>query len=270
MPENTQTNFSSGTEEGSSKQVPQESDVPGNEKTNFSPETEEGSSKQAPQNSGFSSPSAITGEIPCYFEGTSYSSFRPLQPTYVPAGTGESIKVEKLEKFELNPLSSKIIKVSQILKGIPQNPYFRSLKGYSEVAKQSLINAWDHIFEETIDQIQTMQVSGFWVDAKRMWEIMQELQNMGYNVIVPRRRLVELTDVMVKLRRHRIDIRGLRRKAEQHRLQKSRLEFEIVKLRAKVEAEKVAYEHVMAEVVKMEDEVPNFDDVFAKLAIKQF
>ena len=165
--------------------------------------------------------------------------------------------------------SSQAIIVSRILKGIPQSPHFLPLKGYSDVAKHSLINAWDCIFEQVVDQIESMQVDGFWVNAKRLWETMGELQNMGYNVIAVRRRLVELTDVMLRIRKHRSDIRELKSKAEKHRMEKSRLEFEIMKLRDRVEAEKARHEEVMVKVKKMEQKMPHFDDVFSRMAAQK-
>ena len=170
------------------------------------------------------------------------------------------IKNEKLEVTEPEQSSSRVseqsssqvILVSRILKGIPQSPHFLPLKGYSDVAKYSLIDAWDSIFEEVVDQIRSMQVNGFWVYANRLWQTMGELQNMGYNVTVVRRRLVELTDVVLRIRRHRSDIRELKSKAKGHRAEKGRLECEIMKLRDRVEAEKASLEEVMVKVKKME------------------
>lgn len=247
-------------EESNSGCTPQENGVPA-EKANT------GSPPQA----------AITGGIPCYFEEFRYSSHPPAPPRCTSAGMEQVIKKDKLEVTEpeqssswvSEQSSSQVILVSRILKGIPQSPHFLPLKGYSDVAKHSLINAWDCIFEEVVDQIQSMQVNGFWVNAKRLWQTMGELQNMGYNVIAVRRRLVELTDVVLRIRRHRSDIRELKSKAEEHRAAKSRLEFEIMKLRDRVEAEKARLKEVMVKVKKMEQKVSQFDDVLSTMATQK-
>lgn len=133
-----------------------------------------------------------------------------------------------------------------------------------------MIHAWDRIYEETVDQIQSMCVNGFWIDAKRLWETTQELQTMGYNTLPLRRRLVELSDVLIKRKRHRIEKERLKSKAERHIMEKNKLEFEIVKLKAKAEAEKASFEDIMGKVAKMDDEMPSFNASFSKLAIKPF
>ncbi|KAH9614754.1 hypothetical protein KSS87_016542 [Heliosperma pusillum] len=216
-------------------------------------------------------PSAVTGEIPCHFEGSSYSS-KLSSPSCFTFTSEEPITKEKQEKSEPVPsrVSTQIVIVSRILKGMPQNPHFLPLKSYSNVAKQRLINAWDNIFEETVDNLLSLQVNGFSADAKRLWETMEELEKMGYDVILLRRRLVELTDVIIRQRNRRSEIVRLKDKAEQHKMEKSRLEFEIVKLRARVEAAEASVDDVMDKVRKIEDEMPHLNDVFTKLAIKLF
>ncbi|XP_074308161.1 uncharacterized protein LOC141643036 isoform X2 [Silene latifolia] len=250
----------------------------------------------------FTTPSAVTGEIPCHFEGSSYSS-KLSSPNCFTFTSGEPITKEMQEKSEpklpsrdstqILPVfmagepitkviqekseaklpsraSTQIVIVSRILKGMPQNPHFLPLKSYSTVAKEKLINAWDNIFEETVDNLLSLQVNGFSADAKRLWETMEELEKMGYHVIPLRRRLVDLTDVIIRRRNRRTEIMRLKDEAEQHRMEKSRLEFEIAKLRAKVEAANASVEDIMGKVTKMEDEMPHFNDVFTKLAIKLF
>ncbi|KAK9683443.1 hypothetical protein RND81_10G141800 [Saponaria officinalis] len=221
----------------------------------------------------FTTPSAVTGAIPCHFEGSTYFSklytptcWTPVQSIY----TEESIKKEMQDESESKSPSTQMAVVSRILKGIPQNPHFFPLKAYSNVAKQRLISAWDNIFEETVDKLLSLQINGFSVNAKRLWETMEELEKMGYNVLVLRRRLVELTDVLISRRRHRTEITRLKAEAEEHRMEKSRLEFEIVKLKAKAEAEKASVDDTMARVAKMEDKMPHFDVDFTELAIKLF
>ncbi|KAK9683436.1 hypothetical protein RND81_10G141300 [Saponaria officinalis] len=215
----------------------------------------------------FTTPSAVTGAIPCHFEGSNYF-WKLYTPTC--CTPGEAIKKEKKDESESKPPSTQMAVVSRILKGIPQNPHFVPLKAYSNVAKQRLITAWDNIFEETVDKLLTLQINGFSVNAKRLWETMEELEKMGYNVLLLRRRLVELTDVLISRRRHRTEMTRLKAEAEEHRMEKSRLEFEIVKLKAKAEAEKASVDDTMARVAKMEDEMPHFDVDFTKLAIKLF
>ncbi|KAL9226679.1 hypothetical protein vseg_002464 [Gypsophila vaccaria] len=213
----------------------------------------------------FKTPSAMFGAIPCHFEGSTYH-FKISSPTC--CSPEVSIKKEMGDESESKSPSTQMVVVSRILKGTPQNPHFFPLKAYSNVAKQTLINAWDSIFEETVDNLLSLQISGFSVNAKRLWETMEELEKMGYNVLLLRRRLVELTDVVLSRRRHRTEITRLKAEAERHRMEKSRLEFEIVKLRAKAEAERASVQDTMARVAKMEDEMPQFSADFTSLAIK--
>lgn len=81
-----------------------------------------------------------------------------------------------------------LVSISRILKGIPQTPHFLALKRYSELARKNLIGGWDRLFEETIDQIQALRVEELWGRAAELWRTLQELQSMGYNVILLRRR----------------------------------------------------------------------------------
>ncbi|KAL2940634.1 DUF724 domain-containing protein 7 [Bienertia sinuspersici] len=190
-----------------------------------------------------------------------------LTRSSVGTGTEESIKKERGENGVRNPSASQII-VSRLLKGIPQSPHYWPLRSYSEAAKQSLINSWDRIYEELVDQIQSLQLDGFCIVAKRLWETIHELQMMGYNVVPLRRRLVELSDVVQRRTTHRIEKTRLKSMATRHMMEKNKLEFEIVKLKAKAEAEKASFEDVMDRVAKMEDEMPRFNALFSKLAIK--
>ncbi|KAL2928619.1 Laminin subunit gamma-1 [Bienertia sinuspersici] len=79
---------------------------------------------------------------------------------------------------------------------------------------------------------------------------------MGYNVVPLRRRLVELSDVVQRRTTHRIEKTRLKSMATRHMMEKNKLEYEIVKLKAKAEAEKASFEDVMDRVAKMEDEMP--------------
>ncbi|CAO2825651.1 unnamed protein product [Amaranthus hypochondriacus] len=236
------------------------------EKVNEKDNSEEITNKnQMPENS--KTRFALTGTFSCKFEGSSYS-FRP--PESSSFASDKSIKKEERDEESVQNTStpSQII-ASRLLKGIPQSPHFWPLRRYSKPAKQSLINAWDQIFEKTVDKIKNIRIDCFCIDAKILWETLQELQMMGYYVLPLRRRLVELSDVMLRKTRHERTKMSLKKKAEQHMIEKSRFEFEILMLKAKVEAEKVCFEDAMAKISKMDDEMPSFDACFSKLAIKQ-
>ncbi|KAF5752563.1 hypothetical protein HS088_TW01G00478 [Tripterygium wilfordii] len=60
-----------------------------------------------------------------------------------------------------SPLSVTII--SRTLKGIPQNPHFYHLRGYTDLTRKQLIAGWDRIFEETVDQIHSLKPANFQV-----------------------------------------------------------------------------------------------------------
>lgn len=167
-----------------------------------------------------------------------------------------------------NRTNTALVVISRILKGIPQSPHFYQLINLSGHTRKVLISSWDRIFEETVEQMHSLQVNDFWVRARELWETMGELQSMGYNVIPLRRRLVKLTDVMIELKLTKVEMKGLMIKAENHRMEKSRLEFVILRLQEMIMQEHYGMLGALAQMVEMEKEVPKFDGVFAKLAME--
>lgn len=167
-----------------------------------------------------------------------------------------------------NRANTALVVISRILKGIPQSPHFYQLINLSGHTRKVLISSWDRIFEETVEQMHSLQVNDFWVRARELWKTMGELQSMGYNVIPLRRRLVELTDVMIELKLTKVGMKGLLIKAENHRMEKSRLEFVILRLQEMIMQEHYGTLGALAQMVEMEKEVPKFDGVFAKLAME--
>ncbi|GMY39841.1 DUF724 family protein [Fagus crenata] len=163
-----------------------------------------------------------------------------------------------------------LIPISRILKGIPHSPHFLQLRSHSEAAKKNLMAGWDRTFEETVEDIHSLTAKDFWVRASELWKTMEELQSLGYNVFMLRKRLVELTEVMVDQKLSQLEIRRLKVKAESHRMEKSTLESVILGLKIRTEREQVAMIEVLKEVAKMENEVPKFDGVFASLAMEPF
>ncbi|KAL0003307.1 hypothetical protein SO802_017088 [Lithocarpus litseifolius] len=158
-------------------------------------------------------------------------------------------------------------RISRILKGIPHNPHFLQLRSHSEAARKNLMAGWDRAFEETVEEIHSLTANDFWVRASEMWKTMEELQSLGYNVLKLRKRLVELTEVMVQQKLSQLEIRRLKVKAESHRMEMSRLENVILGLQIQVEKEQLATVEVLKEVAKMENELPKFDSGFASLAM---
>ncbi|OMO88759.1 hypothetical protein CCACVL1_08215 [Corchorus capsularis] len=169
------------------------------------------------------------------------------------------------ESSSLPEPKQSLILVSRILKGMPQSPHFYQLRNFSELTRKSLISGWDQVFEETVEELHSLQVVDFWVKAKELWKTMEELQSMGYNVVLLRRRLVELTEVMKEFKVAQMEIKRLKTEAENHRLESSKLESIALKLQEMAEEEKEMVEKVVIEVAKKEDELPKFDAWFAKL-----
>ncbi|KAK9186604.1 hypothetical protein WN944_017992 [Citrus x changshan-huyou] len=172
---------------------------------------------------------------------------------------------------EKKPLSNSplpLTMVTRILNGIPQSPHFYQLRNYSELTRNNLISAWDRIFEETVIEIHSLQAMDFWIRAKRLWKTIEELQNLGYNVIALRRRLVDLGDIMTELKWFQFQIKGLKIKAENHKMEKSRLLSLIENMQALAKKEEDCMESKLIEATKLENELPKFDAALAKLAIK--
>ncbi|KAK9283672.1 hypothetical protein L1049_011922 [Liquidambar formosana] len=218
---------------------------------------------------GFGSPISVpTNVAPVSTSGDSSSE---RQTELLPEKTTEVVKFNHAENGNSRLQSNShlpLTVVSKFLKGIPQNPHFLQLRRHSQLVKKNLISGWDQTFEETVDQIHALRAVDFWVRARELWRALEELQSLGYNVLLLRRRLVELTDVMMELKSSKCKILGLKNKAESHRMEKSRLESEILNLKSQVQREQISIEEALKNVVEMENEIPRFDGVFANLATK--
>jgi hypothetical protein len=163
-----------------------------------------------------------------------------------------------------------LIKISRVLKGIPQSPHFFQLRKYSELAREKLIIAWDQAFEDTAKEVHDLKAKDFWVNARKLWKIMEDLQGMGYNVIPIRRRLVEITEVMVDFKNSKLKILMLKNKAEDHRMEKSRLGSIVVSLQMRVEREGMNMIKLLGEVDQIEKALPNYGVLVENLAMKPF
>jgi hypothetical protein len=163
-----------------------------------------------------------------------------------------------------------LIKISRVLKGIPQSPHFFQLRKYSELAREKLIAAWDQTFEDIAKEVHDLKAKDFWVKARKLWKIMEDLQGMGYNVIPIRRRLVEITEVMVGFKNSKLKIWMLKNKAEDHRMEKSRLESIVVSLQMRAEREGMNMVKLLGEVDQIEKALPNYGVLVENLAMKPF
>ncbi|KAF2319040.1 hypothetical protein GH714_012916 [Hevea brasiliensis] len=164
---------------------------------------------------------------------------------------------------------SSLVVISRILKGIPQNPHFYQLRNHSELVRKSMICLWDQIFEETAQQF-TLCRQWFLGQSQRAVENHGGFADHRDNVIPLRRRLVELSDVMKMLELSKSSIELLKIKAENHRAEKSRIEFMFLSLQEMFKKEKEGMEIVVAQVIDMEKVLTKFDEAFAELALEQF
>ncbi|KAJ0046497.1 hypothetical protein Pint_06462 [Pistacia integerrima] len=207
------------------------------------------------------------------FRSSSVQSSSQTKSDYSDSSSSVEDKQRNATRVEANkePVKNSplpLTTVTRILNGIPQNPHFYQLRNCSELTRERLISTWDQIFEETVKEIHSLQDVDFWVRAKRLWQTMEELQNVGYNVIPLRRRLVELTDVMIELKLSQLEIKGLKIKAENHRMEKSRLDSLMVNLQALAKREEDCMESVLIEASRLENDLPKFGGVFTKLAME--
>ncbi|CAL5203082.1 unnamed protein product [Lathyrus oleraceus] len=163
-----------------------------------------------------------------------------------------------------------LIKISRVLNGIPQSPHFFQLRDFSELARERLIAAWDQAFEDTAKKVHDLKVKDFWVNARKVWKTMEDLQGMGYNVIPIRRRLVEMTEVMSEFKSSKLKILKMKSKAENHRMEKSRLESVVLGLQMRVEREGVKMVKLLCEVDEIEKALPSYDILVESLAMKSF
>jgi hypothetical protein len=161
-----------------------------------------------------------------------------------------------------------LIPISRILKGIPHCPHFLQLRSYSEVARKNLMAGWDRAFEEAVEEIHSLTAEDFWVEASELWKTMEDLQSLGYNVFRLRKRLVELMEVMEDQKLSKLEIGRLTRKAESHRMEKSRLESVILGLQQRAQREQAAMVERLKEVVEIKNGLPKFDGAFAVLAME--
>ncbi|KAJ1383608.1 DUF724 family protein [Sesbania bispinosa] len=144
------------------------------------------------------------------------------------------------------------------------------LRRYSELAREKLIAAWDQAFEDTVEQIHDLKSKDFWVNARKLWKTMEDLQGMGYNVIPMRRRLVEMAEVMDELKKWKLEIVTLKNKAEDHRMERSRLQSMVLSLQVRAEREGKSMVQLLHEVDHMEKALPKYDILIANLAMNPF
>jgi len=179
---------------------------------------------------------------------------------------------KKLQENSDAPSNSHLplIKISQVLKGIPQSPHFFQLRNYSEIAREKLIAAWDQAFEDTSEKVHDLKAKDFWINARKLWKSMEDLQGMGYNVIPIRRRLVEITEMMILFKNSKLEILKLKNKAENHRLERSRLESIVMSFQMRAEREGMNMVRLLGEVDKKEKTLPTYDILMESLAMKPF
>lgn len=163
-----------------------------------------------------------------------------------------------------------LIPISRILKGIPHGPHFLQLRSYSEMTRKILMNGWDRIFEETVEEIHSLSAKDFWARASQLCKTMEELNGLGYNVFPLRKRLVELAAVMEAQKLSKLEISRLKSKAESHRMEESRLESVILGLQQRARGQQAAMWELLKEVDKIEKDLPKFDDAFDVLAMESF
>ncbi|KAI4299430.1 hypothetical protein L6164_032893 [Bauhinia variegata] len=165
-----------------------------------------------------------------------------------------------------------LIPISRVLKGIPQRPHFFPLRGFSELLSEKIIAALDQGFEDTVDQIHNLtKANGFsWEMVCDLWKAMGILELMGYNVLLIRRRLVEMTEVVVELEEKMLTIVELKSQADYHRMEKNRLLNMILSLKNKVEGEELNKEQLLKKVDILKEELSKYNDLIAILAMKPF
>ncbi|KAJ1382884.1 hypothetical protein SESBI_43868 [Sesbania bispinosa] len=91
---------------------------------------------------------------------------------------------------------------------------------------------------------------------------MEELQGMGYNVIPMRRRLVEMAEVMDEFKKWKLEIVTLKNKAEDHRMERSKLQSMVLSLQVRAEREGKSMVRLLGEVDHMEKALPNSHPLF--------
>ncbi|KAF5179747.1 Duf724 family protein, partial [Thalictrum thalictroides] len=155
---------------------------------------------------------------------------------------------------------------TRILRGITQTPHYTPLQCYSKRAREKLIVGWDEIFEETIDQIQSLTTETFSSNVSELWKTMAELENLGYNVARLKKRMEDLTDVIDRRNTSQTEISDLRAKAEDYKEQKKKIEKEIADLQAQVDNAQVMVNELMDQADKMEGNLPVVDALFESVA----
>ncbi|PIA32156.1 hypothetical protein AQUCO_04500033v1 [Aquilegia coerulea] len=157
---------------------------------------------------------------------------------------------------------------TRILRGITQNPHYTPLQCYSKRAREKLIVGWDELFEETIDQIQSLTTETFSSNVGELWKTMAELENLGYNVARLKKRMDDLTDVINRRNTSQTEISDLRTKAEDYKEQKKKIEKEIADLQAQADNTQIMVNELTDQVDKMEGNLPVVDALFESVAVK--
>ncbi|KAF6153544.1 hypothetical protein GIB67_027411 [Kingdonia uniflora] len=147
------------------------------------------------------------------------------------------------------------------------SPHFRPLQCYSEMLKKNLISGWDRTFEETVNRIQSLQSIEYWASVNELSKTLSELENMGYNIDVLKKRLDDLNALIMKRNSSRFTISGLNMEKEGHEKEKKRLENDIYKMLALIEKEQASINELNDKVKILEEELPTYDGLFATLAM---
>lgn len=155
---------------------------------------------------------------------------------------------------------------TRILKGITHNPHFTPLQSYSKRSREKMIVGWDVIFEETVDQIQSLTTEGFSGNAHDLWKTIAELENLGYSVSRLRKRLDELTDVMHKRNSSEAEVSDLNAKADNYRKEKKKIESDIADMQAQADMAQAKVDELVDQADKMASNLPIVDALFENVA----
>ena len=169
-----------------------------------------------------------------------------------------------------NPKDLPLMRISRVLRGIPHCPHFIHLRDFSRLAKVKLVPAWDEVFEAAVDEIHKLEIKDFWDRARNLWDTIDELHELGYNVLLPRIRLVEMLAVMEELEQLDSEIQSCENKVDRLHAEILDVEDSIIDLKASVDWEEDDMVSALKEIRQIEKELPKYDDWVSEIAMRPF
>ncbi|KAF7830970.1 DUF724 family protein [Senna tora] len=162
-----------------------------------------------------------------------------------------------------------VVPITRTLCGIPHNPYYHLLRGYSELARRNFAAAWDRTFEDTVRQVFELNMEERnWARVSELWETMGEMQGMGYNVLPVRRRLIGMAELRGQKKRVELEMKKWMQEELIRKVESAEVGYEIFNLTIKKTEKEASVVRAQRETIVSRLKMIQLDDAINALAMK--